>query len=266
MSDMAVVMCEHPAWTLTDGVWVRAFSPRCVAVATPEVWSTYGSPPYRPQVVEFESLPSSVPSSLRQRLVGVGPVVRWRTPDLWEAIATAIIRQVIRADHARLLHRRFRGVYGSAVASPHGEVHMMPDAATVAGLPVEAFTVLGLGFKHRALRAAAAAFLDQGAKWCELAPGRLVEELQNVPRIGPWTAGTAVADFTHDWSLYPYGDLAVRKWAATAAPDVDWPTSERAFAARWRRIAGDQLGPLTLFTLAWGAACHAESSRPRSGR
>src|SRR5581483_4185993 len=104
---------------------------------------------------ELGSLPSSVPSSLRQRLVGFGPVVRWRTADLWEAIATAIIRQVIRADHARRLHHRFRVVYGQAVASPHGKVHMMPDAATVVGLPVEAFTALGLGFKHHALRAAA---------------------------------------------------------------------------------------------------------------
>jgi DNA-3-methyladenine glycosylase II len=263
---MAVVMCEHPAWTLIEGRWVRAFSPGCVAVAKSEVWSTYGPSPCKPHVVGLGDLPPSVPSSLRQRLAGVGSVVRWRTPDLWEAIATAIIRQVIRADQARLLHRRFRVVYGPVVSSPFGEVHSMPDAATVVGLPVEAFTALGLGFKHRALRAAAAAFLDQGAKWCELAPGRLVEELQSVPRIGPWTAGAAVADFTHDWSLYPHGDLAVRKWAATAAPDVDWPTSERAFAARWQRIAGDQVGPLTLFTLAWGAACHAEPSRSHSGR
>jgi DNA-3-methyladenine glycosylase II len=130
----------------------------------------------------------------------------------------------------------------------------MPDAAVVADMPPDAFTSLGMQFKRRPLQTAAAAYLEQGAKWRELPPARLVEELQAVPRIGPWTAGAAVADFTHDWTLYPHGDLAVRNWAALAAPDVDWPTKDASFAAHWRQIAGDQLGPLTLFTLAWGAS------------
>src|SRR5690606_32961061 len=98
----------------------------------------------------------------------------------------------------------------------------------------------------------------------------LVEELQNVPRIGPWTAGAAVADHTHDWSLYPHGDLAVRTWAKAAAPDVDWPTTEPQFAERWRTITGPCLGLATLFTLAWGAhqaataaLCPAARARPR---
>jgi DNA-3-methyladenine glycosylase II len=192
--------------------------------------------------------------SLRNSLTRVGAVTRWRTPDLWDAIATAIIRQVIRADQARLLHHRFRAAYGRRVASPHGDAHLMPDAVMVANLPTEAFTSLGLSFKRRPLQDAAAAYLEQGAKWSELPPAQLVKELQTVPRIGPWTAGAAVADFSHDWTLYPYGDLAVRKWAAAAAPDVEWPNNEAGFAANWRKIAGDQLGPLTLFTLAWGAS------------
>lgn len=129
----------------------------------------------------------------------------------------------------------------------------MPDAATVAGLPAAAFTELGMAFKRRPLQAAAAAYLEHGQKWQELPPTRLAEELQTVPRIGPWTAGAAVADYSHDWTLYPYGDLAVRKWATAAAPDVTWPTNDADFAAHWRRIAGGQLAPLTLFTLAWGA-------------
>jgi DNA-3-methyladenine glycosylase II len=113
-------------------------------------------------------------------------------------------------------------------------------------------------FKARPMRAAAAAYLERSEKWWELPPERLVEELQAAPRIGPWTAGAAVADHTHDWTRYPYGDLAVRKWATHAAPEVGWPTDESEFAGRWRQIAGNQLGPLTLFTLAWGAS-HGQS-------
>jgi DNA-3-methyladenine glycosylase II len=105
---------------------------------------------------------------------------------------------------------------------------------------------------RRPLQAAALAYLDHGGKWCELSPRRLVEELQTVPRIGPWTAGATAADFTHEWTLYPYGDLAVRKRAVAAAPDIDWPAKEDAFAARWRDITAGQLGPITVLTLAFG--------------
>jgi DNA-3-methyladenine glycosylase II len=251
---MTIVMPEHPAWTLNDGVWLRAFSsvPESVAVVMGSRWRVVGPTAYQPELVELTSVPATVPLSLRSSLASLGSVARWRTPDLWEAVATAIIRQVIRADQARILHHRFRAAHGQPVPSPHGVLHLMPDAGTVANLPTEAFTSLGMAFKRRPLQAAAAACIEQGAKWAGLPPAQLVEELQTVPRIGPWTAGAAVADFTHDWSLYPHGDLAVRKWAALAAPDIDWPEKEDAFAAQWRRIAGDQLGPLTLFTLAWG--------------
>jgi DNA-3-methyladenine glycosylase II len=254
------VMREHPAWTFNDGMWLRAFSPgpERVAVVTGSRWSVVGSAEHRPDLVELTSVPATVPLSLRSSLASLGTVARWRTPDLWEAVATAIIRQVIRADQARILHHRFRTAHGQPVPSPHGVLHLTPDAATVLNLSAEAFTSLGLLFKRRPLQAAAAAYLEQGTKWADLPPAQLVDELQTVARIGPWTAGAAVADFTHDWSLYPHGDLAVRKWAALAAPDVDWPEKEDAFAARWRRIAGDQLGCLTLFTLAWGVR-HGDS-------
>lgn len=257
---VTVVMCEHPAWTFIDGVWLRAFSsdPDRSVAATSNSWRTFGPAAGEPDTVELTSIPATVPTSLRTSLTSLGTVTRWRTPSLWEAIATAIVRQVIRADQARVLHHRFRTAHGRPATSPHGVLHLLPDPAIVADLPAEAFTSLGMLFKRRPLQAAATAYLEQGAKWAELPPAQLVEELQTVPRIGPWTAGAAVADFTHDWTLYPHGDLAVRKWAALAAPDITWPDSEDAFTAQWRRIAGDQLGPLTLFTLAWGVR-HGES-------
>ncbi|MCO6005138.1 hypothetical protein NE236_09090 [Actinoallomurus purpureus] len=253
---MTVVMREHPAWSPIDGAWLRAFGRAdewSAVLVTGDSWRSYGPAANDPQVVELIALPSTVPASLARNLAGLGAVARWRSPDLWEAIATAIIRQVIRADQARRLHERFRTAHGTPVPTPHGAAYLMPDAAAVVELPAEAFTSLGLAFKRRPLQAAAKAYLEQGAKWRELPSARLVEELQTVSRIGPWTAGAAVADFTHDWALYPHGDLAVRKWAAAASPDIDWPTKEEDFAARWRYIAADQLGPLTLFTLAWGA-------------
>ncbi|MPZ67495.1 MAG: hypothetical protein GEU83_19040 [Pseudonocardiaceae bacterium] len=41
------------------------------------------------------------------RLREAGTVARWRNPDLWDAMATSIVRQVIRAGQARKLYRAF---------------------------------------------------------------------------------------------------------------------------------------------------------------
>lgn len=54
--------------------------------------------------------------------------------------------------------------------------------------------------------------MEFGPKWAELDSVSLVAEVQSVPRIGPWTAGASVADLSNDYSLYPFGDLAVRSW------------------------------------------------------
>jgi DNA-3-methyladenine glycosylase II len=130
---------------------------------------------------------------------------------------------------------------------------MFPSPETVLALDAEQFSVLGLAFKERPLRAAAAAYLEHGEQWRALSPADLIVALQDVPRIGPWTAHAAVADWSNDWALYSYADLAVRTWATRAAPSHDWPTDEPTFGALWSDMAGPHLSELTLLTLAWGS-------------
>lgn len=253
---MTYVMRDHPGWDNSGGTWLRAANTDTGDV----VVLTATRPAQTPAIDTFAPpprWPETLPAALADALTSVGVLGRWATPSLWDAIATAIIRQVIRADQARLQHQRFRRQYGPAIQTSAGHVHALPSPETVAQLRSEDFRQLGMAFKTKALCAAASAFLEHGTKWMELAPQRLMEELQTVPRIGPWTAGAAVADYTNDWSLYPHGDLAVRTWARTAAPSIDWPTTEHEFAEHWHDITGHQLGTVTLFTLAWGAR-HAE--------
>lgn len=89
-------------------------------------------------------------------------------------------------------------------------------------------------------------------------PETLIGDLQHVPRIGPWTARAAVADWANRFDLYPYADLAVRTWATRTAPSYDWPADEPAFGRAWRVLAGDHLNEITLLTLAWGGH-HADA-------
>ena len=256
---MAVLMRDHPGWIATptgahrvmhagDTVWHLAWdNPSEHVTITPD--QTAGAP----AVDEFTAPTSSV-AALNAALRPLGPVLRARNASLWDAIGTAIIRQVIRADQARLMYGRFCRTHGDSVPADHGDLHLFPAPKVVVDLPRNAFAELGMAFKHPALTAAAAAYLTHGARWETLPPAELCVALQAVPRIGPWTAGAAVADFSGDFTVYPYADLAVRTWARRAAPDVAWPDHEPAFAAIWKGVAGTALSALTVVTLAWGDA------------
>jgi DNA-3-methyladenine glycosylase II len=152
------------------------------------------------------------------------------------------------------LNAYFCQAHGEQVGLPNGTTYaLFPAPEIVLGLSDNQFSSIGMAFKRRPLKAAAEAYLEHGAKWRELAPDTLIAELQIVPRIGPWTAHAAVADWSNDWSLYPYADLAVRTWAKRAAPSRDWPADEPAFGQAWRALAGEHLCSLTLLTLAWGS-------------
>ena len=70
------------------------------------------------------------------------------------------------------------------------------------------------------------------------------DALQAIPRVGPWTARAAAADWSNDWALYPYTDLAVRTWAKRAAPSRYWPVDEPTFGRMWRALAGEGLSSL----------------------
>jgi DNA-3-methyladenine glycosylase II len=181
-----------------------------------------------------------------------GPVARLRNPHLWDALATSVVRQVIRAGQARKLYQSFCREHGEHITTSAGTAHLFPTPEAVLALPDGEFTRLGMAFKRLPLRAAAEAYLDSGANWADLDPVDLLVDLQRVPRIGPWTAGATVADVFNDYALYPFADLAVRTWAKRLASGRTWPETEPEFARVWQRLAGEQLSEWTLLTLAWG--------------
>jgi DNA-3-methyladenine glycosylase II len=241
----AFVMTEHPSWipapmgrmrvvpTADGGLWFA-----CVRGAS--------------LALQPEEPPAAV--ELAAALHRLGPVLRMRNGDLWDALGTAILRQVIRASQSKRLYRAFCAAHGVPVQLPGGEcLRLFPSWESVLMLTDEDFAVLGLSFKRRPLRAAARAFAEHGARWRELPAVALVQELQLVPGIGAWTAGAAVADWSNDWRLYPYSDLAVRTWARRAAPRYPWPDDEAGFGDLWRSLAGANRSALTVLTLAWGS-------------
>lgn len=258
------VITEHAAWRMTERGRYRVFAlpdggQWLVRVSGGEVLScplaaSSSEPRFDVFALAGPGVEGREAPELSSALAALGTVARFRTPDLWEAIATAIIRQVVRAAQAKRLYRDFCQAHGQQITHLSSEGYaLFPTAETVLGLHDGQFARVGLMFKRGPLRAAAEAYLQHGPHWRDLPPDVLVQELQRIPRIGPWTAGAAVADYSNDFTHYPYADLAIRTWARRAAPSYPWPDSEQAFAQLWQRLAGDQLATLTLLTLAWGS-------------
>lgn len=254
-------MTEHPAWLPGENGAGRVFplpsGPLLADVRGAHLTLTALGGGQAEPAADVFSLPEGavgeVPE-LTKELAGLGRVGRFRNPSLREALATGILRQVIRAVQSKKLYRALCAAHGTQVMLPDGHTYgLFPAPETILELDDEQFTELGLAFKRTPLRAAAAAYLQHGETWQKLSPSDLVDRLQSVYRIGPWTAGAAVADYSNSWNLYPYADLAVRTWAGRAAPTHPWLHDERTFGAQWRHSAGDHLSTVTLLTLDWGS-------------
>lgn len=248
-------MTDHAGWERQEGVWCRVVSmptgiwwlqsnqaPKCLA----------GTADHRPIIEKF-SLPieADLPQELNHALQSLNTVRRYRNPSLWDALVTAIVRQVVRAGQARLNHARLRKTHGKHFTYAGHSSWTLPSPAAMLRLGLE-LDRLGLKFHRPKIHAAAKAYMQDGQAWETLEPLALLHALLAVPGIGPWTAGVAVADYTNDWSFYPCGDLAVRTWAARAAPSVAWPTQEKQFAQHWAKMSGVHLSAITLLVLSYG--------------
>ncbi|WP_435611763.1 hypothetical protein [Streptomyces sp. bgisy159] len=263
------IITEHPAWQTTakeerarlvehgGAAWLAVWNHRSEHLA---LWPVTGDPAAEQPPVAYTS-PIELPAAPEQAaplldaLVRLGTVARLTNTSLWDAIVTAVLRQVVTAKQAARKHRAFYTAYGRTFNTVAGEFATVPTPETVLGIDDDGFAAVGAKFNRNALRAAAEAYLDRGEHWATLDPESLIKELVEVRRIGPWTAAAAAADFTGDFSIYPHGDLAVRTWARKAAPALDFPSSDSEFEALWRRWAParTQLHALTLFTLTWGS-------------
>jgi DNA-3-methyladenine glycosylase II len=263
MNEVDFVMTEHAAWTpAVDGagklrVFVTPDGGRWLVRAHGPAFTLHElTPAANKPVYDVFSLPPGVLGEvpeLAAALAQLGRVARFRTGNLWEAIGTAVIRQVVRAAQAKTLYRDFCQAYGEPLDLPTGGRYwLFPTPEDVLDLSSEQFRAAGLAFKRVVLRDAATCYLRFGQCWQELSPQALIDQLQQVPRVGPWTAHAAATDGSNDWALYPYGDLAVRTWARRAAPSYPWPTDERTFGNTWRMLTRTHLSLATVLTLAWG--------------
>jgi len=139
-----------------------------------------------------------------------------RPPWAWEALAWAVVKQLIESERAARIQRRIVGRWGMRLAGaddrrrpPGSPLRDVPGAATIAGRAPAELAAMDLSpGRSIALRAVAR----------EIAAGRVVPEepagdarLLAIPEIGPWTVQCLGLFGRGDPDSLPAGDLVYLK-------------------------------------------------------
>lgn len=261
-SDLSdIVMTDHPGWLEAEPARYervvsneRGLSGRLVATPGSTWIESVGGPDAVSANYGPDSLEISVASAFTERLLPYR-VARWRNPSLWDAIALSIVRQVIRASHAKKLYRAGAEAWGEELVAQR---FTFPGPEKILELDDEDFRSLGLAFQKPKLRRAAVAYVERHAEWESLSPADLYNALTSITGMGPWSASVAVVDYTNDFSFYPFDDLAVRACARKLWPELNFSKAQAPFRAEWLAACNDQVATLTALTLAIGA--HLDSN------
>jgi 3-methyladenine DNA glycosylase/8-oxoguanine DNA glycosylase len=146
----------------------------------------------------------------------LGPLLRrrpWlrprRRPWAWEALAWAVVKQLIEAERATAIQRRIVGRWGSRLGRDRGALRDVPGAETIAGRAPAELAAMDLSpGRSIALRAVAR----------EIAAGRVSPaepagdaRLLAIPEIGPWTVQCLGLFGRGDADSLPAGDLVYLK-------------------------------------------------------
>jgi 3-methyladenine DNA glycosylase/8-oxoguanine DNA glycosylase len=150
----------------------------------------------------------------RDRLIG--PLIR-RRPDFrpqgrpwpWEALAAAVVGQLIEADRAALIERRIVGRWGSRLGEGRAALRDVPGPAAIAGrAPAELEQMDLVGKRAAALRRLAR---DVAAGRCRIESAEHDRRLLSIPQIGPWTVQCLGLFGRNELDSLPAGDLGYVK-------------------------------------------------------
>jgi DNA-3-methyladenine glycosylase II len=127
----------------------------------------------------------------------------------WEALAAAVIGQLIEAKRAALIERRIVGRWGSRLGDGRGALRDVPGPTAIAGrAPAEIESMELVGKRAVALRRLAR---DVGAGRCRIDDPASDKRLLAMPQIGPWTVQCLGLFGRNEVDSLPAGDLGYVK-------------------------------------------------------
>lgn len=146
----------------------------------------------------------------------VGPLIR-RMPGFrpkgrpwpWEALAAAVVGQLIEASRAALIERRIAGRWGPRLGEGRSALRDVPGPTAIAGrAPAEIESMELAGKRAVALRRLAR---DVAAGRCRIESAERDTRLLAMPQIGPWTVQCLGFFGRNELDSLPAGDLAYIK-------------------------------------------------------
>jgi len=146
----------------------------------------------------------------------LGPLIRKmpgfrprRRPWPWEALASAVVKQLIEADRAARIERRIAGRWGPLLGEGPGAPRDVPPAATIAGRAPAELAAMDLApVRAAALRRVAR---EVAAGRCRIEDPAADRRLLALPQIGPWTVQCLGLHGRGELDSLPAGDLAYIK-------------------------------------------------------
>jgi DNA-3-methyladenine glycosylase II len=130
-------------------------------------------------------------------------------PSPWEALAAAVIGQLIEAERAALIERRIAGRWGPRLGDGRNPLRDVPGPAAMAGrAPAELESMELAGKRALALRRLAR---EVAAGRCRIESPGGDRRLLAMPQIGPWTVQCLGLFGRGELDSLPAGDLAYIK-------------------------------------------------------
>jgi 3-methyladenine DNA glycosylase/8-oxoguanine DNA glycosylase len=146
----------------------------------------------------------------------IGPVIR-RLPGFrpkgrpwpWEALAAAVVGQLIEADRAALIERRIAGRWGSRLGEGRTALRDVPGPTAIAGrAPAELEQMDLAGKRAIALRRLA---VEVAAGRCRIESPEADRRLLAIANVGPWTVQCLGLFGRNELDSLPAGDLGYIK-------------------------------------------------------
>jgi 3-methyladenine DNA glycosylase/8-oxoguanine DNA glycosylase len=146
----------------------------------------------------------------------VGPLIR-RLPSFrprrriwpWEALAAAVVGQLIEAERAVGIERRLVGRWGPRLGEGRAGLRDAPTAATIAGRAPAELAAMDLAPSRAAALRRVAGVVASGR--CRLDLPAADRRLLSLPQIGPWTVQCLALFGRGEMDALPAGDLGYIK-------------------------------------------------------
>jgi hypothetical protein len=254
------MLLDHPGWLpspngrvrrvfrLGDARWSVGCEPTDITFAPiNEVPHLSRSGVEQPVVDWFD--PETLPPFFHRVSDGFfsGRIHRFRNTDLWDALVLPILRQRRSMGNTATLYRMLCEAHGERVSTTHGSTLLPPRPETVVDLTDTAFATIKLRDKAQRLRVAATAYLEHAKRWSRLPAEELYAALQSIPGVAGWTAASAVADLTHDYTFLGIKMHAAYELMQELAYAVSKPLPKTEFAESFRDMNRQQISTLRVF-------------------